>query len=252
MDHAGCPTPEVLRAFALGDLEEAELDSVASHLDSCRECSEAMARWDSQADAVLREVRRRLGGGSQAVGSTEAAAASGRPAAPPAAPERLDDFRVVREIGRGGMGVVYEAYQESLNRHVALKLLREPADLARFRREARAAGRLHHTNIVPVYGVGEHAGRHYYVMQYIAGRGLDDVLREHRGGRSPARAAVPRGRLPRGGADRRCRPPRPSPTRTTRASSTATSSRRTSCSTSGAPSGSPTSAWRTTRPTPRR
>ena len=180
MDHAGCPTPEVLRAFALGDLEEAELDSVASHLDSCRECSEALARWDSQADAVLREVRRRLGGGSQAVGSTEAAAASGRPAAPPAAPERLDDFRVVREIGRGGMGVVYEAYQESLNRHVALKLLREPADLARFRREARAAGRLHHTNIVPVHGVGEHDGRHYYVMQYIAGRGLDELLRARR------------------------------------------------------------------------
>ena len=68
------------------------------------------------------------------------------------------EFRIVREIGRGGMGVVCEAYQGSLNRHVALKLLPAQGDLARFRREAEAAGRLHHTNIVPVFGVGEHAG----------------------------------------------------------------------------------------------
>ena len=61
-------------------------------------------------------------------------------------------------------------------------MLREHADLPRFRREARAAGRLHHTNIVPVHGVGEHAGRHYYVMQYIAGRGLDDLLKRRRHG----------------------------------------------------------------------
>ena len=77
-----------------------------------------------------------------------------------------------------------------------MKLLREPADLARFRREARAAGRLHHTNIVPVHGVGEHAGRHYYVMQYIAGRGLDEVLRRPRaadeGGGSVRRSTTAR------------------------------------------------------------
>ena len=64
------------------------------------------------------------------------------------------------------MGVVCEAYQGSLNRHVALKFLPERGDLARFRHEARAVARLHHTNIVPVFGVGEHGGRHYYVMQY--------------------------------------------------------------------------------------
>ena len=97
-------------------------------------------------------------------------------AAPAAAVESWGEFRIVREIGRGGMGVVCEAYQGSLNRHVALKFLPERGDLARFRREARAAGRLHHTNIVPVFGVGEHRGRHFYVMQFIAGRGLDAVL----------------------------------------------------------------------------
>ncbi len=95
-----------------------------------------------------------------------------------AVPEQWGDFRIVREIGRGGMGVVCEAFQGSLNRHVALKFLPEHGDLARFRREARAAGRLHHTNIVPVFGVGEHEGRPYYVMQFIDGRGLDAVIAE--------------------------------------------------------------------------
>ena len=134
----------------------------------------------------------------------------------PSAAEDWGEFRIVREIGRGGMGVVCEAYQGSLNRHVALKFLPEHGDLARFRREARAAGRLHHTNIVPVFGVGEHQGRHFYVMQYIAGRGLDAVLKE--------RAAPPTGpaarrpvRRPRGGADRRAGRPRRWPTPMARA-----------------------------------
>jgi WD40 repeat protein/serine/threonine protein kinase len=98
-------------------------------------------------------------------------------------PERLGDYRILREVGRGGMGVVYEAEQESLGRHVALKVLPatallNPKHLQRFQREARAAARLHHTNIVPVYGVGEDNGLHYYVMQFIQGLGLDEVLVE--------------------------------------------------------------------------
>jgi WD40 repeat protein/serine/threonine protein kinase len=97
--------------------------------------------------------------------------------------ERLGDYRILREVGRGGMGIVYEAEQESLGRHVALKVLPSHAlldarHLKRFQREARAAARLHHTNIVPVYGVGEDGGLHYYVMQFIRGLGLDEVLVE--------------------------------------------------------------------------
>ena len=100
-------------------------------------------------------------------------------------PERLGDYRILREIGRGGMGVVYEAEQGSLGRRVALKVLSatsllDPKQVARFEREARAAGRLHHTNIVPVFGVGEHDGTPYYVMQFIAGLGLDAVIAELR------------------------------------------------------------------------
>lgn len=97
--------------------------------------------------------------------------------------ERLGDYRILREIGHGGMGVVYEAEQVSLGRHVALKVLPQQrrADeqtRRRFEREARAAAKLHHTNIVPVFGVGEHDGMPYYVMQFIGGQGLDVVLEE--------------------------------------------------------------------------
>ncbi len=104
-------------------------------------------------------------------------------AGPAAVPEQLGEFRILREIGRGGMGVVYEAAQESLGRHVALKILpfhnlMEPSHLERFRREARAAAQLHHTNIVPVFGVGEHEGIHFYAMQYIQGQSLDEVIEE--------------------------------------------------------------------------
>jgi serine/threonine protein kinase len=100
-------------------------------------------------------------------------------------PEQLGDYRILREIGHGGMGVVYEAEQVSLGRHVALKVL--PAAglmnatfLERFRREAKAAARLHHTNIVPVFGVGEANGVHFYAMQFINGQSLDQVLSDVR------------------------------------------------------------------------
>ncbi|HKB39174.1 MAG TPA: protein kinase, partial [Gemmataceae bacterium] len=115
------------------------------------------------------------------------------PAAPtdePALPSRLGEYRLLREVGRGGMGVVYEAVQESLGRHVALKVLPGgalggPTHLERFRREARAAGRLHHTNIVPVFGTGECDGVHYYAMQFIPGQALDNVLHDLRRLRQP-------------------------------------------------------------------
>ncbi len=94
---------------------------------------------------------------------------------------QLGDFRILREIGQGGMGIVYEAQQESLGRHVALKVLppavsRNDVFRERFQREARAAARLHHTNIVPVFGVGEDQGVLYYAMQFIQGQSLDTVL----------------------------------------------------------------------------
>jgi WD40 repeat protein len=98
---------------------------------------------------------------------------------------QVGDYRIVREVGRGGMGVVYEAEQVSLGRRVALKVLprhvsQDLKTLARFRREARSAAQLHHTNIVPVFEVGKDGEVSYYAMQFIQGQGLDLVIDELR------------------------------------------------------------------------
>src|SRR5262245_25556541 len=138
--------------------------------------------------------------GGSATGGLGAEAAPGDGAAP----RQLGDYLILREIGRGGMGVVYEAVQQSLGRHVALKVLPSSSlagssHLERFRLEARSAARLHHTNIVPVFGVGEQDGVHYYAMQFIQGQGLDEVfeeLRRLRGSISPeAKPAQPSGHV---------------------------------------------------------
>ena len=107
-------------------------------------------------------------------------------------PQRLGDYRIVREIGRGGMGVVYEAVQESLGRRVAIKVLlahplRRPEQLARFEREARAIGALHHTNIVEVYGAAQQDGLHYFAMQLVEGKSLSQIIAEWRHQATPLR-----------------------------------------------------------------
>jgi serine/threonine protein kinase len=119
---------------------------------------------------------------------------AGRDPTADSGPARLGEYRIVREVGRGGMGVVYEAVQESLGRHVALKVLPSHALLAaehreRFQREAKAAAQLHHSNIVPVFGVGQDRGVHFYAMQFIHGQSLDRVLKELRRSRGETAAA---------------------------------------------------------------
>ncbi len=111
---------------------------------------------------------------------------------------RVGDYRILREVGRGGMGVVYEAEQVSLGRRVALKVLpshvaRDPSALERFRREAKAAARLHHTNIVPVFEVGRDGDLAFYAMQFIDGQGLDLVIEQVRRLRSRQRKCDAKG-----------------------------------------------------------
>ncbi len=102
-----------------------------------------------------------------------------------AAADPLGDFRIVGEIGRGGMGIVYEAFQLSLGRLVALKVLPfasalNPRHLQRFKNEAQAAAQLHHSNIVPVYAVGHERGVHFYAMQLIEGQSVSALIRDLR------------------------------------------------------------------------
>jgi eukaryotic-like serine/threonine-protein kinase len=172
---AGNISVEALAEEFLGRKRKRERPTVAEYL----------ARYPHLADEI-RDIFPVLGlvedfkpGSGEATGSFAAAEIPGleKPV------ERLGDFRLLRVVGRGGMGIVYEAEQVSLGRHVALKVLPNQAlkdgkHKRRFEREARAAARLHHTNIVPVFGVGEHDGSPYYVMQYIQGPGLDAVISE--------------------------------------------------------------------------
>jgi eukaryotic-like serine/threonine-protein kinase len=108
----------------------------------------------------------------------------------------LGDYRLLRELGRGGMAVVYEAEQVSLGRRVALKVLPfaavlDPKQLQRFKNEAMAAAHLRHRNIVPVYGVGVERGVHYYAMQYVEGQSLATAIRELKGGGAGEGARTP-------------------------------------------------------------
>lgn len=118
-------------------------------------------------------------------------AATSMPATPPLIDDtpglmQLGDYKLIRELGRGGMGIVYEALQVSLGRGVAVKVLpfaaaMDSRRLQRFHNEAQMAAQLHHTNIVPVYGVGCEQNVHFYAMQLIEGESLADIIRGLRG-----------------------------------------------------------------------
>jgi serine/threonine protein kinase len=111
---------------------------------------------------------------------------------------QLGDFRLIREVGRGGMGVVYEAEQLTLRRQVALKILPfaaaiNPRQLQRFKNEAAAAAHLRHENIVPVHAVGCERGVHYYAMQFIDGQSLAAVISELRNRKLKSPSQTPEG-----------------------------------------------------------
>jgi serine/threonine protein kinase len=114
----------------------------------------------------------------------------------PDAPQNgtVGDFRIIREVGRGGMGIVYEAEQISLGRRVALKILpfaatMDPRHLQRFQNEARAAASLEHPHIVPVHGVGCERGIHYYAMRFIDGQTLAALVEQQRVGTDSEQSA---------------------------------------------------------------
>ncbi len=195
MIEKNCPSPAELSGFILGTLPLTDLERVALHLDDCSACDAAVEAIESVSDPVVQAIR-------ESGVDTRLLAGEPEPARSARAPELLGDFRIVREIGRGGMGVVHEAEQVSLGRRVALKILPrhallDPDALERFRRESRAVAGLHHTNIVQVFGAGEQDGVHYFVMELIPGVGLDRVLsalRRSPGARRPpgaGQAAVP-------------------------------------------------------------
>jgi len=171
---------ELLLDYVEGQLPAAQAQSVKAHLDECRACA-----------AKCRETRALVGdlGAARSVEQRAWDSAASRPhPAQPTSLEpqaRIGDFEILGEIGRGGMGVVYRARQVSLNRIVALKVLsaglvQSERSVSRFAREAQAAARLHHTNIVPVYAQGREQDYFYYAMELIEGDSLHEILRKQR------------------------------------------------------------------------
>jgi serine/threonine protein kinase len=181
---------------------------VVEALDEYISAIEAGEKVSRQAFLARRpEIAKALAECLDGLEALHSAASSPRQQAPPsagvpAAADRLQgtplgDFQIIREIGRGGMGVVYEAEQLSLGRRVALKVLPFAAaldskQLQRFKTEAQAAAQLHHTNIVPVYAVGVERGLHFYAMQLIQGTDLAEFIAELRSQETSGRDAPPR------------------------------------------------------------
>ena len=153
-------------------------DAIRQHPDLATDLRELFATAQIADDIAMlqsSELNHLTGGGSKMLRT------SGSLAAGSAIGTTIGEYQLRAELGRGGMGVVYQAYQASLQRTVALKMIPNAAfaaaqDLARLRAEAMAAARLSHPNIVPVYEVGEHNGQPWFSMQFIQGMTLSDRL----------------------------------------------------------------------------
>ncbi|MFO0930315.1 MAG: protein kinase [Gemmataceae bacterium] len=194
----GCPGREALLDFLLGKLPDARLERIAEHLQGCAACEAELNTLHviADGDSVGRQVRACLGtslaADAAALAAVEAqvAALAARtvPERPPApahglpAKTQVGPYRLVEQLGGGGMGIVYRAVQRPIGRMVALKTLRagihaDPRYIARFRTEGRAVARLHHPNVVQIYAFDEDRGQPYYTMELVEGPTLADRIR---------------------------------------------------------------------------
>ena len=192
-EHSGGSTPSVDGDASLEDLIDECTDRLQAGEDV--DLDELAARHPEHADrlrSLLPSLRMMAEVGRTGPAAFPAVMPGERAVSPPeVGPFELGDYRVLRMIGRGGMGVVYEAVQLSLNRRVALKVLPfaaalDPHQLRRFQIEAQAAAQLHHTSIVPVFSVGCERGVHFYAMQYIEGRTLAALVQDRREASRPS------------------------------------------------------------------
>jgi serine/threonine protein kinase len=197
-DVSAHPSAQALALFGHGKLSEAQAATVATHLETCADCRKAVTSLPP--DSFVGKVRAAKPGSSSLLPSRHGAAASraARPApaaAPPDLPAELAShpkFRIVRELGRGGMGVIYLAEHLVMERPVAIKVisptvLDNPNALARFQAEVKAAGKLNHQNIARAYDADQAGDLHYLVMEYVEGRSLAQLL--ERGRPLPVKAA---------------------------------------------------------------
>lgn len=174
----GCLTTTQLKAFLLGDSSEVPFERMEAHVNYCLDCQAELERIGDLDDPVSLNIKEIVGAAAEVFDSQmDIESVSDHSDSN----EYFGDFQIVRELGRGGMGIVYEANQFSLSRTVALKILPftavlDPRQLRRFETEARAAARLDHEHIVQVYQFGCEQGVHYYAMRYINGRNVAELI----------------------------------------------------------------------------
>jgi serine/threonine protein kinase/tetratricopeptide (TPR) repeat protein len=184
------PTTQELAAFGLGKLPERVAAVVAAHLESCSACRQAVAGLSAESclDVIRAAQRKDASIPPNRNQPPNAPTSASRPASPvvscPNCPPELarhPKYLILRELGRGGMGVVYQARHKDMNRQVAIKvisrsLLDRPNALQRFRREVQAAAQLCHRNIVIAYDAEQAGELHMLVMEFVPGQSLAEIV----------------------------------------------------------------------------
>jgi WD40 repeat protein len=192
MPEPRCISDQDLRAYLLGTLPERVGRSVAAHLEGCPECDTRARRLDGATDPLLVRLRHALRPALSPDETLDSASSSAVPAGAAVSPTRLGAYRILEEVGRGGMAVVYRARQDNPERVVALKVLLTGGHgggerRARFRAEADTIARLRHPNIVQVFEAGEQDTLPFLVLEFCEGGSLARRL----GGKpQPPRAAA--------------------------------------------------------------
>jgi Leucine-rich repeat (LRR) protein len=206
-----CPMPhpdyQHLTDYATGKLSQDEASSIEQHLNECRECETTIQALDGKSDTLVSglqqkpaiepyagetELRDAVAKAAQlpatgpqppAPQSAASAATTAQQKAATKGPVKLGPYQLLAKLGEGGMGAVFQARHEHLDKIVAIKVLpkkamADPAAVARFRREMKAVGALHHPNIVGAHDAGEQQGVHFLVMEYVEGSDLSSLIKK--------------------------------------------------------------------------
>ncbi len=188
-----CLTSKEIKDLDSGVILGLERLEAEEHLSDCGSCRSAFEQFRSRSGSAISNIDQTVvtsraltkapspGGG--AIANIDLTVATAPGGGTLSKSPRIDGYTITGVLGQGGMGIVYRAVQTKLSRTVALKVLpgmigsANPSAVQRFRREATAAARLHHTNIIPIYDFGESEDAHYYAMELVTGEPLNDMIR---------------------------------------------------------------------------
>jgi WD40 repeat protein/tRNA A-37 threonylcarbamoyl transferase component Bud32 len=216
MQRTECLNPDELRAYVLGEMGDDLLDDVTAHLESCARCEAAVSAMDQLTDAFVSRLRAHVLSGTAEetppkIDATTAALTGPGPAGPsaksatfagPMAGSSPPGYEILGVLGRGGMGIVYQARQRKINRIVALKMVLTGAfasaeERSRFRYEAELIGQMNHPHIVQIHEAGQHDGLPFFALEFVNGGNLAERL-ERDGAMQTREAAELVERLSRG------------------------------------------------------